>query len=1055
MANSRTREFPHLRILASAGSGKTYALTTRYMRLFAKQRPAHSILASTFTRAAAGHIRDDVLNALAQAASDPEKRKEFNERLKIGELSEKDIIKLLRKLTQSLHSLQIRTLDSFFGSVVRSFSLELGVPLASDIVDEHRIAKLRAEAIRLMLDEHRPQDLVDLLRAITQGNSDRSVMRSIDNVVHELYEVFCQADSKAWECVPQLKGKLSQAKLTEAIDDLAKCDVPTDKKQLCTAWLNDIAKSRNQDWFGLIKAGLAVKIISGENMYRKYEFEPELIAAYQPIVNHAKAVLVGRLRNHTMATRDLLSLFDGHFTNLKEQQRAMTYSDVTKAMSKAESLGKMEDIGYRLDASLHNLLLDEFQDTSIEQWCALKPIIHEIISWNDDKRTFFCVGDIKQSIYGWRNAAPEVLEELPNILRGFDGSTAIEDGRLDKSYRSSPIIINVVNKVFESLRTNDAIVDDPKAASKWAKGFKKHTTEKKDLNGYVVLQFAPRADKTKGEEQDIVRLRHAAVIITAIHKKNPHLQIGVLTRSNKSVGRLRFELGPGNHDIPTGGRGGGTLTDSPAINAILDVIRLADHPDDTIAAFNIANSPLKNVIKLQDYKVKGQRRAIAANLRKRLLVNGYAPTIGRWMSQIASSCDTRELQRMEQLIGLAQQFDDRSSLRPIDFVDLVETLAVKEVRPALVQVMTIHQSKGLEFDVVVLADLEGKLAGGRAPEIVLERDGETGPITRISRYIKQEMLALVPELEPLVVRERLRTVCESLSLLYVALTRAKQALHIIIDPPKENQRTFPKSLAGILRSALVKKNVDPAEIAYKNGDEDWATSSKLEIKAEEPASTEQKAIKLAKSIDAPWRSTIASPSALTKSDIISALRLPDDQALTRGNVIHALFEQVKWIEDWQETDETLLAITTKAAPRRNRLWHEQQLTLFKEMLTKPEVRQALSRNNRDPKTLGLFCEQSFVRLVDGAVQRGKIDRLESERDGSKVISATVIDFKTDDVSANQTTKAAEDYRLQLQAYRDAAAEILKIDAKNVRMILLYVMPGVAVELQVSRTNRSS
>ena len=98
MANSRTREFPHLRILASAGSGKTYALTTRYMRLFAKQRPAHSILASTFTRAAAGQIRDNVLKTLAQAASDPEKRKEFNERLKIGELSEKDIIKLLRKM---------------------------------------------------------------------------------------------------------------------------------------------------------------------------------------------------------------------------------------------------------------------------------------------------------------------------------------------------------------------------------------------------------------------------------------------------------------------------------------------------------------------------------------------------------------------------------------------------------------------------------------------------------------------------------------------------------------------------------------------------------------------------------------------------------------------------------------------------------------------------------------------------------------------------------------------------------------------------------------------
>lgn len=1046
MTSTPAREFPHLRILASAGSGKTYSLTTRYMSLFAQNRPAHTILASTFTRAAAGHIRDDVLRTLALAALNSEKRKEFNERLQCKELSEQDVIKLLRKLTQSLHSLQIRTLDSFFGSVVRSFSLELGVPLASDIVDEHRIAKFRAEAIRLMLDERNPQDLVDLLRAITKEKSDRSVMNAINIVVKNLYDIFCQADHKAWECVPVLKGKLSQVQLIEAINELENFDVPETPKSIFNTWIKDIAKARNQDWDNFFKTGLASKIVCGNTTYSRVEIEPDLIDAYQPIINHAKAVLIGRLRRYTIATRDLLILFEKHFKDLKEQQRAMTYSDVTTAMREADMQGMMPDICFRLDANLHNLLLDEFQDTSIEQWHALKPIVLEIVSHTTDEKTFFCVGDIKQSIYGWRGAAPEVLKNLPDILKGWDNRSAIVDKTLEKSYRSSQVVIDVVNKVFESITTSAALAEDMDAAEKWAEGFKTHDTDKKELEGFAQLRFAPRADRSLGEDQTTIRLQHAADIIADIHNKHPHLSIGVLTRSNKSIGRLRFELGPGNHDLPTGGRGHGTLTDSPAINAILDVIRLADHPDDTIAAFNIAHSPLKNIINLKDYKAPKLRQTIAATLRKRLLDKGYAQTIGKWMSQIASSCDARELERMEQLIHLAQQFDERSTLRPIDFVDLVETLDVKEVRPAPIEVMTVHQSKGLEFDVVVLADLENALTGGKTGELVIQRDGATGPITHICRYVNKETLALVPELNPLFARERFRTVCESLSFLYVAITRARNAIHIIVDPPKKTEKSMPKTMAGILRFALAELETEANTIIYTLGNKDWAKHSKPTTEKDTLAIKQYSKIKLADAIDAPWRSTISSPSTLTKANINSALSLPDETALARGNVIHKLFEQVKWIEDWQATDEALLELTATVAPRKNQQWHQQQLASFKEMLDNPAIRKVLSRGSRDPKTLGLRHEEKFVRMVENAVQLGFIDRLEYEIDGSNTVAATVIDFKTDNISAEQTKKAAENYRPQLEAYRDASAEILKIDAKKVRMVVLYVSAGVAVEL---------
>ena len=167
--------------------------------------------------------------------------------------------------------------------------------------------------------------------------------------------------------------------------------MPETPKSIFNTWVKDIVKARNQDWNSFFKTGLASKIVCGSSKYGKVEIEPELIDAYKPIINHAKAVLIGRLRRYTIATRDLLSLFDGYFTTLKEQHRAMTYSDVTTAMLKADELGTMQEICFRLDANLHNLLLDEFQDTSIEQWRALKPIVLEIVSHTTDEKTFFCV----------------------------------------------------------------------------------------------------------------------------------------------------------------------------------------------------------------------------------------------------------------------------------------------------------------------------------------------------------------------------------------------------------------------------------------------------------------------------------------------------------------------------------------------------------------------------------------------------------------------------------------------------------------------------------------
>ncbi|MCZ6812001.1 MAG: UvrD-helicase domain-containing protein, partial [Planctomycetota bacterium] len=923
-----THRFQHLRILASAGSGKTYQLTTRYLQLLAAGADPNSILATTFTRAAAGQIRDRLLRDLAEAAIDPNHRRALAKRLDQTALSEDDVLEILASLAAQLHRLQIRTLDSFFSTVVRSFALELGIGADAGIVEQELGRRYRREAVRLMLDERDPQRLVDLLRKLTQGTSDRSVLHAIDRTVEGLYALYREADQSAWEQI-EAPPRLREDQVNDAIHQLAECPVPN-HKTFAKTHADDVKKAWARDWEGFVAGGLVSKITKGESTYCRRDIEAQLVEAYQPLLRHAKAVLLGRVRDQTIATHKLLELYHRHYEQVKRRGRAMTFDDVTQAMAGANQRGSLDEICFRIDAKLHHLLLDEFQDTSIQQWRALQPIVDEIISHQTTKRTFFCVGDAKQSIYGWRDASPEVLDEIPRLLRGPDGLSAVVDQHLAKSYRSSQIIIDVVNRVFTSLSDNPALGDYPDAANVWAKQFRKHETAK-ELPGYAQLLVAPRAGE--GEKQDLVRLQCAADLVAKLHRAAPQRSIGVLTRTNSGVARLMYELGPTCRNTPATGRGGLPLTDSAAVNTVLDLLRLTDHPDDTISAYNVRHSPLGSLIGLTTFEPR-RCHAVAREVRQDLLRDGYALTIARWVGRLAPACDQRQLRRLLELVELAGLYDADSTQRADDFVACVEMRQVPDAAPSTIEVMTIHQSKGLEFDIVVLPELDGKLSGGSPPPVVFERDGETGPITRICRYMNKETLALVPQLQPLFDRHTRRTVRESLSLLYVAMTRARHALHIVIDPPMPRQ---PRArLSNVLICALGEQSFEPDTQLFVHGDPNWLGVAQRPEAPIEPEPTDKITIGLAPSTG-PVVHAAVSASKLAQQDLASALSFPDDEALQRGAAIHDMFQQVEWLEDWQPNQDSLQMIARRVAPRRGEDWAQRQVESFLRMVERPAV----------------------------------------------------------------------------------------------------------------------
>lgn len=1059
----------HVVIRASAGSGKTHALSGRYLSLLAAGVEPARILATTFTRAAAGEIRDRLLNRLARSA---EAKSAESDRARAGlaaslgvkTVSAAEALAMLVRLARLLHTLQIRTLDSFFAGVVQGFAIELGLPAECGVIDEDDDRSLRHEATRLMLDERDPQTLIEVLRLLTRGDADRGVTETIDRTISALHELWREAPPEAWQWMPEPQGLLSRTDLIDAIDALANCGIPQDKN-FAKARQKSVEYAQAGDWRSFLDGGLGGKVAANDLTYSKKSIDGDLLSALRPLVRHASAELLHSAREQTLATSALLRLFDEHYARLKRRQRAITFADLTHVMRGAKTLGTLEDIGYRLDARIHHLLLDEFQDTSSAQWQALQAMCEEVAGQHPPRRSFFCVGDVKQSIYGWRGAQPEILDRMPTLLPG------VATQPLDRSYRSSLVVIDAVNAVFADLPSNDALQGDAShiaAAQAWHAAFSKHDVAEslKNAPGYVEMRtIAPGLDD-KAPERKQARLRMAADIAAELHRRDPRMSIALLTRTNASVARLLYELGPAGRGVPVSGRGGGPLIDAPPVNAILDLLQLADHPDDTVAAFNVAASPLGGALGFARFDHDVERWRLSRQTRRDLVLRGYQPMIARWVALIAPECDVRERRRAAQLVELAGVHDAGSSdggLRTKPFIDLVENRDVPDSQPAPIEVMTIHQAKGLEFDAVILAELNGRLRGPKEPMVVFDRDFDTGRISRIARYPNKESQNLSPELTELAAITRTRAVRESLSVLYVAMTRAKHGVYMVIDPKADNEKTWPATATGVLRGALASDACEPDAIVHYQGDAGWVEMVRAErlkkggkqpeqgVMADAPAT-----IRFAsEGVDAPSTDTAVSPSAARErmlarakaSSLRDSLRLTNPEGRERGSVIHALFERIEWLEEFSADDAALLAAMKVIAPRRDDAWHRRQIAAFRGMLAKPPIAAALSRGSIRPGSLRVLREFPFVRLQGGGIQSGSIDRLTLRMNSSGTIeSATVIDFKTDAIVEASARAQAETHREQLEAYREVVAAQFALPAKFIAMQVLLVGAGEAVAL---------
>ncbi len=838
---------PHILIRASAGTGKTFRLSNRYLRLLHRGVAPDQILATTFTRKAAGEILDRIVARLAAASLETDKLAQLSQELQLPQLTQQECLKLLRRLLNHLHRLRVSTLDAFFAQLASSFSLELALPPGWRIVEQLHDKYLRREAITLTLQGDGSRDIQRLVHLMAKGEATRSIGDLVQSTVDGLYNLYLDTDAAAWQCIPR-PALLTSKMLADTIEALKTTPLPQDKRAE-TARAGDVEAAEQGDWERLIGRGLAAKVLAQETTYFKKEIPLETIQLYERLLQHARGLLLQQVADQTEATYQLLDRFHLAYTQLKRKSRALRFEDITRTLAHSTALGSIDRQQYRLDTPIHHLLLDEFQDTSLAQWFVLRPFARHITSPRPASShgspacspSFFCVGDIKQAIYGWRGGLSEIFDALQTELPG------LADESMNTSYRSSQPVIDTVNLVFTNMTRHTNLGKLAASVTAWCKSFQQHTTAKKRLPGYVELYATCAAE---GEEaKNEAKIQQVAQRIGELVKRAPDCSVGVLVRSNKVVAHVIYELR--RLGVPASEEGGNPLTDSPAVQVILSLLKLADHPGDSVARFHVAHSPLGAYVDYTDHTRHDRTLALASDIRSQLLDQGYGPSILEWVRLLETSCDQRDRSRLQQLVQLAYRYDPIATLRTADFLLFVEGERIADPTTAEVRVMTVHQAKGLQFDVVVLPDLDYSLAG-QADSCVVGQPSPTEPVDRVCLYRNSSIQSLLPlEIQELFETATRRNVDEAMCVLYVALTRAVHALYMIVPPSAANEKNLHKTPAGLLRAALTDgTRLEAEEIAYRCGDPTWyehlpARPMSATINEQRPSTA---AVKLAPSI---------------------------------------------------------------------------------------------------------------------------------------------------------------------------------------------------------------
>ncbi|TKX31447.1 RecB-like helicase [Campylobacter estrildidarum] len=416
---------PFLALEASAGSGKTFALSVRFIALILKNAKINEILALTFTKKAANEMQKRIIDTFLNLESE-EKESESQELCKLLGIEKKKLIALRDAKKQEFlrQELKISTFDAFFSKIVRAFALNLGLSSDFNISEE----KLDIKAVFLKLLNR--EELKDLAYYLVNIEESQDFYNELERFYENAYYK---------ECVKIPNP--SKAKINKAYNELRTYCLSLKNKYLERNFENETL-----DLNEFIKTSFMSKFEETKYLQKLNDEDANFNLKREEFINALNDYAI-ELEQYKIANlMNLLNYYSRAKNSIQKEKNVLSFSDISRRVFDLITSDFKDMIYFRLDGYISHLLIDEFQDTSVIQYKILYPLIAELVSGEGVKknRTFFYVGDKKQSIYRFRKGKKELFDLLQLDFK------QIKKDQLKVNYRSKENLVHFINEVFKN-----------------------------------------------------------------------------------------------------------------------------------------------------------------------------------------------------------------------------------------------------------------------------------------------------------------------------------------------------------------------------------------------------------------------------------------------------------------------------------------------------------------------------------------------------------------------------------------------------------------------------